>query len=44
MSLELRTLVLDWTDALDRGDAVGAAALFAPDGVWHDVGAGRATG
>lgn len=40
MTTDAKTAVLEWTDALNRGDAEAAASYFTEDGVWNSVGFG----
>src|SRR5512142_1931313 len=41
MSTDIKTVVLDWTDAINRRDPDAAAAYFAPDGHLTDAGTGQ---
>ena len=41
MSTDIKTVVLDWTDAINRRDPDAAAAYFAPDGHLTDADTGR---
>jgi steroid delta-isomerase-like uncharacterized protein len=41
MSTDIKTVVLDWTDAINRHDPDAAAAFYAPDADFTDVGAGQ---
>ena len=41
MSTDVKALVLDWTDAINRHDSDAAAAFFTPDADLTDVGTGQ---
>jgi steroid delta-isomerase-like uncharacterized protein len=41
MSTDIKAVVLDWTDAINRHDPDAAAAFFAPDADFTDVGTGQ---
>jgi steroid delta-isomerase-like uncharacterized protein len=41
MSTDIKTVVLDWTDAINRHDPDAAAAFYAPDADFTDAGTGQ---
>lgn len=41
MSTDIKTVVLDWTDAINRRDPDAAAAFYAPDADFTDAGTGQ---